>query len=80
MASKKNAPKSGLGSKLRNMNAQATSSIAKNKILGDIADVLKAKGIPLEDIADASISINHRTTTDKDGKPKATWPGVSCPQ
>lgn len=72
MASKKNAPKSGLGSKLRNMNAQSTSSIAKNKILGDIADVLKAKGIPLEDIADASISINHRTTTDKDGKPKAT--------
>ena len=71
MASKKTS-NSNLGSRLKTMKAESDSAIAKKKILGDIADVLKEKGIPVEDIADASISVNHRTTTDKNGKPKSS--------
>ena len=71
MASKKTS-NSNLGSRLKTMKAESDSAIAKKKILGDIADVLKEKGIPVDDIADASISVNHRTTTDKNGKPKSS--------
>jgi len=71
MVSKK-TPNSNLASRLKTLKAESDSAIAKKKILGDIADVLKEKGIPVEDIADASISLSHRTTTDKDGKPKSS--------
>ena len=69
---KKPTKNTNLSKKLKTIKAQSDSISAKQKLLGEITAVLQKKGIPLDEITDANVTVNHRTVTDGDGYSKDT--------